>query len=140
MLGFHEKGKTRRRAWADGHGQAVAGHGGGVNPGLSILDSKVVDQKTGLEVVCSVKNEVETGEQVGGVAGAEVGDDAFHGEAGIDGAELALRGDCLGKSGEGVGFIKQGLGLKSEHPYITPIHTPTYPLPRPTHLYHPSTL
>src|SRR5260370_34021537 len=113
LLGFHETGKTRRRAWADGHGQAVAGHGGGVNPGLSILDSKVVDQKPGLEVVCSVKNEVETGEQVCGVAGAEVGDDAFHGDAGIDGAELALRGYGLGKRRDGVGCIKNGLALKS---------------------------
>src|SRR5260370_33516331 len=101
LLGFHETGKTRRRAWADGHGQAVAGHGGGVNPGLSILDSKVVDQKTGLEVVCSVKNEVETGEQVGGVAGAEVGDDAFPGYAGIEGAPLALRRGGLRRRSEG---------------------------------------
>ncbi len=112
LLRFHEASEARRCSGADGHGEAVTGHGGGVNPGLAILDGKIVDQETRLEIVGAIEDEVEAGEQVSGVARAEVGDDAFHRTTGIDGAELALGGDGFGQRGEGVGFVKERLALK----------------------------
>jgi hypothetical protein len=112
LLSFHQAGEARRGSGADGHGEAVTGHGGGVNPGHAVLDGKIVDQETRLEIVGSIEDEIEAGEQVSGVAWAEVGDDAFHGYTGVDEAELALGGDGLGQRGEGVGFVKEGLALK----------------------------
>jgi len=76
------------------------------------LDGKIVDEKTRLEIVGAIENEIEAGEQVRGVARTEVGDDAFHGNTGIDGAEPAFGGNGFGEGGEGVGFVKEGLALK----------------------------
>src|SRR5229473_513611 len=112
LLRFQQTGEARRRSGADGHGEAVAGHGGGVNPGRAILDGKIVDQETRLEIVGAIENEVEAGEQVSGVARTEVGDEAFDGTTGVDRAELALGGDGFGERGEGIGFVKEGLALK----------------------------
>lgn len=112
LLRIHEAGEARRGSRADGHREAVAGDGGGVNPGLVILDGKVVDQETRFEIVGAIEDEIEAGKQVGGVARREVSDDAFHGDTGIDGAELALGGDSLWERGDGIGFVKESLALK----------------------------
>ena len=112
LLRIHEAGEARRGSGADGHREAVAGDGGGINPGLVILDGKVVDEETCFEIVGAIEDEIEAGEQVGGVARREVSDDAFHGDTGIDGAELALGGDSLWERGDGIGFVKESLALK----------------------------
>ena len=46
------------------------------------------------------------------VAGAEVGDDTFHGDAGIDGAQLLLRGNRFGQGFLGIRFVKKRLALQ----------------------------
>ncbi len=70
----------------NGHGQTITGHRGGVDPRLARLDGKIVDQKTGFEVVGAVENHVEIIQQLLDVARVDVCNDAFDGDAGIDGA------------------------------------------------------
>ena len=110
--GFQETGQTSGQAWADGHGYAVTGDGGGVNPGAGGLDGEVIDEKTSFEIVGTIQDEVETGEEFFNVAGVYISDQAFNSDAAIDGAEFALRCDSLGKSGAGVVFVEQSLPLQ----------------------------
>jgi hypothetical protein len=96
----------------NGHGEAVGGDGCGVNPRAGGLDGEIVDQEAGFEVVGAVKNNVETVQQIGDVLRIEIGDQAFDGNGGIDGFELALGGDGFGEGVAGVIFIEQGLALE----------------------------
>ena len=50
--------QARRDAGADGHLETVCADGGAIDPGLSQLDCRVIDQITGLEIVCSVKDQI----------------------------------------------------------------------------------
>lgn len=108
----HQASETWGGARANGHGQAVAADGGGVDPGLGILDGEVVDEETGFEVVGTVENEVEGREKAGSVAGVKIGNNAFDGDTGIDGAELAFSGDGFGDGGSGVRFVEERLALE----------------------------
>jgi len=111
-LGFHQTSETGCGAGENGHGETVAGYRGGINPGLAVLDGEIVDKEASFEIVGAVKDKIGRGEQLGSVAGAEVGNDAFEQDGGIDGAKLALGGDGFGESGEGVGFVEKGLALE----------------------------
>jgi len=67
--GFEEAGEARRETGADGHGDAVTGDSCGVNPGLGGLDRIIIHEEAGLEIVGAVEDQIEAGEQLGGVAG-----------------------------------------------------------------------
>jgi hypothetical protein len=54
--GLQKASEARGYAGPDGHGQAIAGDGGSINPGAGELDSIVVNQEAGLEVVRAVEN------------------------------------------------------------------------------------
>ena len=62
--GFEEASETGSQARADGHGYAVTGDGGGVNPGASRMNGKIVDEKTSLKVVRAIEDEIETFKQL----------------------------------------------------------------------------
>jgi len=55
---------------------------------------------------------MDTAEKLLGVSRIEVGDDPFNGDAGIDRAKLAFRGDCFWQGLRGVGFIEKRLALE----------------------------
>jgi hypothetical protein len=76
------------------------------------LDGKVIDQETGFKVVGAIEQEITTGEQFHGILRAEIGDDASHGDAGIDGQQLARSGDGFGKGLASIGFIEKRLALE----------------------------
>lgn len=108
---FEEAGEARGDAGTDGHGDAVTCDSGGVNPGAGGLDGVVVDEEAGFEIISAVEDEVEACEEILGVARAEVGDDTFDNDGGIDGAEFAFGGNGFGKSGAGVAFVEESLAL-----------------------------
>ena len=99
-------------AGENGHGEAVSGDGCGVDPRAAGLDGEIVDQKAGFEVVGAVENDVEALQQIGGVLRIEIGDEAFYGNGGIDGFELALGGDGFGEGITGIGFVEKSLPLE----------------------------
>ena len=103
---FEQTGQTRGTAGADGQGDAVAGNGCGINPGTIVFNRVVVEQETRFEIVGAVEKKVEAGEKLLGVLRGEIGDDAFDGDGGIDGAKLLLGGDCFGQGLASVGFIE----------------------------------
>jgi len=99
-------------AGSNGEGNAVSGDGGGVNPGTTRGDSKIVHEQARFKIVGAVEDQVEAGEQFGSVARGEVGDEAFDGNRGIDGAQLAFGGRRFRKSGLRIGFVEEGLALE----------------------------
>ena len=99
-------------AGENGHGEAVSGDRGGVNPRAAGLDGEIVDHKAGFEIVGAVEDDVEALEQFDGVLRIEIGYDSLDGNGGIDGFELALGGDGFGEGVAGVIFIEQGLALE----------------------------
>jgi hypothetical protein len=111
-LGLEQARKARGQAGTNGHGQAVASDRGGVNPGLALLDGEVVDQKARFKIIRAVQNDVEACQQLGGVAGTKVRNDAFHGHTGVDGAEFAFGSHRFGKGRLRVFFVEEGLPLK----------------------------
>ncbi len=106
VRGFEQTGQTRGAAGADGQGETVAANGCGINPGAIVLNRVVVEEETRFEIVGAVEKEVETGEKLLGILRDEVGDDAFNGNGGINGAKFLLGGDCFGQGLAGVGFVE----------------------------------
>ena len=56
--------QTRRYARHDRQLDTVAAHGGAVNPGDSAIDRGIVDQKTGLEIVGAIEDQVDVFKQI----------------------------------------------------------------------------
>ena len=90
----------------------VAADGGGVNPGEIFADGVIVDEITSFEIVGAVEDELHVGEEVGDVAGHEVGDVGFDDDFRVEGADFAGRGDGLGQRFGGIGFVKEHLTLQ----------------------------
>src|SRR5260370_8298565 len=76
----------------DVHGGGVGAYGGGVDPGLGLLDGVVVDEAAGFEVVGGVEYEVGWGEELVDVGGDEVGDVGEDGDGGVEAAHVAPGG------------------------------------------------
>ena len=96
----------------DGHGGGVGADGGGVDPGLPLLDGVVVEEVAGFEVVGAVEDEMGRGEEVVDVGGDEVGDDGFDLDGGVEGGDLAAGGFGLGQGGARVGLVEEDLALE----------------------------
>ena len=62
--GFEQASETSSQAGADGHGYAITGDGGGVNPGATRMDGKIIDEETSLEIVGAIEDEIEAREQL----------------------------------------------------------------------------
>src|SRR6267378_1089200 len=60
---FEKTGKTGRRGRTNGHGQAVTGDAGGVDPGPSGFHGNIVDQEASFEIVRVFFNETATTEK-----------------------------------------------------------------------------
>ena len=93
---FEQASEAWGRARKNGHGEAIAGDGGGVDPGLRGSDGEIVDEETRFEVVSAVEDEVETAQEFRDVPRVDVGDQTFDGDGGVDAAQLALGGYGFG--------------------------------------------
>jgi len=109
---FEQTSQTRGTAGADGHGDAVTADGSSINPRAVVFYGEIVEEEARFKIVGAVEKEVEAREEFWGVLRGEIGDDAFDGNSGINGAKLLLGGDCLGQGLQGVGFVKERLALK----------------------------
>ena len=94
---FEVRGSRFEGLRQDVHGGGVGADGGGVDPGLALLDGEVVDKVTGLEVVGGVEDDVGSGEQAGDIGGDEVGDMRVDGDSGVELGNVAARGLGLGE-------------------------------------------
>ncbi len=110
--GFEETSKAGRCARTNGHGQAVTGDGSRVDPRAAGFHGDIVDQEASFEIIGAVEEQIDSIEQCIGVAGAEIGDDAFDGNGRIDRAQLTFCGDSFGEDVEGVGLVKEDLALQ----------------------------
>ena len=110
--GFEKTGKAGSLAREDGHGNAVAGHRRGINPGCASFDGKIVDEEARLKVVRAVQDERKIREQLRGVSRGQVGHNALDLDVGIDGAELPFGGDRFRQCVSGIGFVKESLSLQ----------------------------
>jgi hypothetical protein len=107
-----EASKASGCTWQDSHGQAVAAHGGSIDPGLTRFHGKIVHQETRLKVVSTVENQIKVFQQLLYVAGVNISDHPFDGDARIDGLQLALRGNGFGENLAGISLIKENLTLQ----------------------------
>ena len=55
---FHKASQAGGCAGLDGHGEAITGDAGGVNPGETGLDGIVINKEAGFEVVGAIENEL----------------------------------------------------------------------------------
>ena len=94
------------------HGEAIAGDGGGIDPGACGVHGKIIDEESRFKIVGAIEENIERTKEFAHVARAEVGDDPFHSDTGIDGAQLLLRGKRFGQGFFGVGFIEKRLALQ----------------------------
>ena len=94
------------------HGEAIAGDGGGVDPGACGDHGKIINEESRFKIVGAIEEKIERTKEFAHIGRAEVGDDPFHSDAGIDGAQLLLRGNRFGQGFLGVGFIEEGLTLQ----------------------------
>src|SRR5690242_1372290 len=109
---LQKAGEAGGESRADGHGEAIAGNRGCVNPGNAGLDGKIVNQEAGFKIISSIEDEVAIRKQFLSVLGAKVGNNAFSLDPGIDGAQLAFGGYGLRQGIAGVRLIEQGLSLE----------------------------
>lgn len=110
--GGEEAGEAGGVPGKDGHGGGVGAHGGGVDPGDGLLDSVVVEEVAGFEVVGAIEEEVGAGEKGVDVCGDEVGDDRFDLDGGVEEGDLAACGFGFGECGFCIGFVKEDLALE----------------------------
>ncbi len=103
---FKQASEASGTARTDRHGNAVAANGCGINPGAIVVNREIVEEETRLEIVGAIEKEVEAREEFLGVLRGEVGDDAFDGNRGINGAKFLLGGDCFGQGLASVGFVE----------------------------------
>ncbi len=119
--GFKKTGEARSGAGTNGHGQPVTSDGGGVDPREGGVHGEVVDQEASLEIVGAIEEQIDSREEGFGVARAEIGDNAFDGDGGINRAQFAFGGDSLGKGIESIGFIEERLPLQVRGLHEIPI-------------------
>lgn len=112
IAGFEKAGEARGQAGTNGHGEAVAGNTRSVDPRQAGLHGKIIDQKTGLKVIGAIEEEIAAGEKLFGILRPEIGDDTPHGDAGIDGEQLALGGNGFWKSLASIRLVKESLALE----------------------------
>jgi len=112
VLAFEQTRQTRGLAGENGHRHAIASDGSGVNPGNAERESSVIQEKARFEIVGSIDNERKPREQIRGVRGREIGDDSFHADAGVDGAQATLGGDGFRQRIARVRFLKESLPLQ----------------------------
>ncbi len=110
--GIEEAGEAGGFPGANDHGDAIAADRRGVNPGQAEFHCEIVEQEAGFEIIGAIEQEWEAGEQLGGILGVKVRDDALHADAGIDGAQAALSGHGFGEGIAGVGLFEKGLPLE----------------------------
>jgi len=96
----------------DVHGGGVGADGGGVDPGLPLLDGEVIEKIAGLEVVGGVEDEICRGEEMVDVAGDEVDDVGVNARGGVEELDFTAGGLGLGQGGEGIGLIEEDLPLE----------------------------
>lgn len=111
-ISFEQTGKASGEVRADGHGDAIAANGSGIDPRTIVLYGKIVDEKASFEIIRAIENQIVAGKKVGGVFGSEVGDDAFERNRGVYGAKLLFGGDGFGERFARVEFIEERLALK----------------------------
>ena len=86
-------------AGQDVHGGGVGADGGGVDPGLGLLDGVVVEEVAGLEVVGGVEDDVAPASRVVDVGGDEIGDVGMDRDAELKRAILRRAASALGRGG-----------------------------------------
>jgi hypothetical protein len=109
---FEEAGEARSDAGTDDHSEAITADACGVDPGAGKFHGEIVDEETRFEIVGSIEDEIEASEKFFNVIRAEIGDQAFNGNGGVDGVEFAFSGDGFGESVASVGFVEERLTLK----------------------------
>lgn len=107
-----DAGKAGGLAGQNVHGDGVGTDGGGVDPGLVLLDGVVVEQVAGLKIVSRVEDELGVAEQRVDVAGGEVGDMGLDLDLAIEERNFAACGLGFGQGFAGVGLIKENLALE----------------------------
>jgi len=112
VISGEQAGEARCHTGADGHGEAVAGYGCGVNPGSDGPCGEIVYQEARLEIIGAIENYVLAREQLLGIARVHIRYDAFHGNAGVDGPKLAFGGYRFGENIAGVCFVEERLALE----------------------------
>jgi hypothetical protein len=111
-IGSEQACETGGNAGADSHREAVARHGGRVDPGLADLDGEIVDKVARLEIIRAVEYQIETREQLRGVSRVYICDDSFDGDAVVDGMQLTFGGDGFWKRIARVGLVEKCLALQ----------------------------
>jgi len=101
-----------RVSWEDVHCGGVGGNGGGVYPGLGLLNGVVVEEVSGLEVVGRVEDDLGGAEELRDVAGDEVSDVGVDLDGGVEEGYLAAGRFGLGESFKGVLFVEENLALE----------------------------
>ena len=94
------------------HGDAVAAHGGSINPRCPPADGIIVDQVARFEIVGPVEDEDGFAEQFFIVRRREVGHDAGDVQARIDARQRLLGRESFGEGRRSVGLIEQPLALE----------------------------
>jgi len=112
VCAFEKAGEAGGEARADRHGDAITADGGGVNPRDVFFNGEIVDEEAGFEIVGAVEKQIEAGEKFFGILRSEIGDEAFDGNGGVDGAKFLLSGNRFRKRIACVGFVEQRLALK----------------------------
>ncbi len=106
-------GQLGRRARGDDGGRhAVGGDDAGVDPGDGQLQTGIVEQVAGREVVGAVHHQRRVLDQAQYIARVDVGDHRFDGDVPVDPAQLARRGLGLGQPGRDVVFVEERLALQ----------------------------
>src|SRR5579871_756724 len=80
----------------DIHRNGVASDGGGINPGKRSIHCVVVDQVTGLEVVCAIENQIHSFEQSLNVRGNEVCNSCFDGHLRVKSSNFSTGSNRFG--------------------------------------------
>ncbi len=96
----------------DGHYHTMAGQHTAINPGDVVLDAYVVDEVTGSRIVSAIHHQVSAGQQLLGVLGVQISDDALHGYLTVDTAQPTFSGDRLGQTGIAVILVVEELALQ----------------------------
>ena len=127
-LGIHAA-KTSGAPRNHRHGQAVAAHGGAIDPGDAAAQREIVQQVAGLEVVRAVEDQCGVVQQFGDVGRGDVRHNRAHGDGGINARQTAPGRHGLGQRFSGIGFFKQPLPLQIARLHIIPVDDGQAPPP-----------
>jgi hypothetical protein len=76
------------------------------------LDGIVVDKEACLKIISAIEDQIEAGEQLGGIARVQVFDKTLNGDAAIDATQFALGGDGFGQGLTRVVLVEKRLALQ----------------------------